>query len=68
MELERGNKQSGCLIALNVLQKADGDKTEAGKILNEIKNAVIAYYDYQFEIEKIRSKALRKLDIESEIS
>lgn len=45
VELERGNKQSGCLIALNVLQKADGDKTEAGKILNEIKNAVIAYYD-----------------------
>ena len=68
VELERGNKQSGCLIALNVLQKADGDKTEAGKILNEIKNAVIAYYDYQIEIEKIRSIALRKLDIESEIS
>ena len=68
VELERGNKPSGCLIALDVLQKADGDKTEAGKILNEIKNAVIAYYDYQIEIEKIRSKALRKLDIELEIS
>lgn len=68
VELERGNKQNGCLIALDVLQKADGDKTEAGKILNEIKNAVVAYYDYQIEIEKIRSKALRKLDNELEIS
>ena len=68
VELEKGNKQNGCLIALDVLQKADGDKTEAGKILHEIKNAVIAYYDYQIEIEKIRSKALRKLDIELENS
>ena len=56
VELERGNKQSGCLIALNVLQKADGDKTEAGKILNEIKNAVIAYYDYQIEMKKYALK------------
>lgn len=68
VELERGNKQSGCLIALDVLQKADGDKTEAGKILQEIKNAVIAYYAYQIEIEKIRSQALRKLDVELENS
>ena len=68
VELERGNKQNGCLIALNVLQKADGDKAQADIILHEIRNTMIAYYDYQIEIEKIRSKALRKLDIESEIS
>ncbi len=29
---------------------------------------MIAYYDYQIEIEEIRSKALRKLDIELEKS
>lgn len=68
VELERGNKPSGCLIALDVLQKADGDKTQAGKVLRDMRNAMIAYYDYQIEIEQIRSKALRKLDIESEIS
>ena len=50
VELERGNKQNGCLIALDVLQKADGDKTQAGKILHEMRNAMIAYYDYQIEI------------------
>ncbi len=68
VELERGNKQSGCLIALDVLQKADGDKTQAGKALRDMRNAMIAYYDYQIEIEQIRSKALRKLDIELERS
>lgn len=68
MELERGNKQNGCLIALDVLQKADGDKTQAGKVLRDMRNAMIAYYDYQIEIEQIRSKALRKLDIELERS
>ena len=68
VELERGNKPNGCLIALNVLQKADGDKTQAGIILHDIRNTMIAYYDYQIEIEQIRSKALRKLDIELERS
>ena len=68
VELERGNKQNGCLIALNVLQKADGDKVQADMILHEIRNTMIAYYDYQIEIEQIRSKALRKLDIELESS
>ena len=68
VELERGNKQNGYLIALNVLQKADGDKMQAGRILHDIRNAMIAYYDYQIEIEKLRSKALRKLDVELENS
>lgn len=68
VELERGNKPSGCLIALDVLQKADGDKTQAGMILHDMRNAMIAYYDYHIEIEQIRSKALRKLDIELERS
>lgn len=68
VELEKGNKQNGCLIALDVLQKADGDKTQAGKVLRDMRNAMIAYYDYQIEIEQIRSKALRKLDIELERS
>ena len=68
VELERGNKQNGCLIALVVLQKANGDKTQAGKILQDMRNVMIAYYDYQIEIEEIRSKALRKLDIELEKS
>ena len=68
VELERGNKQNGCLIALNVLQKADGDKAQADMILHEIRNTMIAYYDYQIEIEQIRSKALRKLDVELEQS
>ena len=68
VELERGNKPSGCLIALDVLQKADGDKAQADIILHEIRNTMIAYYDYQIEIEQIRSKALRKLDIELERS
>lgn len=68
VELERGNKQNGCLIALDVLHKADGDKTQAGKVLRDMRNAMIAYYDYQIEIEQIRSKALRKLDIELERS
>ena len=68
VELERGNKQNGCLIALDVLQKANGDKTQAGKILQDMRNVMIAYYDYQIEIEEIRSKALRKLDTELEKS
>lgn len=68
VELERDNKQNGCLIALDVLQKADGDKTQVGKVLRDMRNAMIAYYDYQIEIEQIRSKALRKLDIELERS
>lgn len=68
VELERGNKQNGCLIALDALQKADGDKTQAGKVLRDMRNAMIAYYDYHIEIEQIRSKALRKLDIELERS
>lgn len=68
VELERGDKQNGCLIALDVLQKADGDKAQAGKVLRDMRNAMIAYYDYQIEIEQIRSKALRKLDIELERS
>ena len=68
VELERGNKQNGCLIALVVLQKANGDKTQAGKILQDMRNVMIAYYDYQIEIEEIRSKALRKLDTELEKS
>lgn len=68
VELERGNKQNGCLIALDVLQKADGDKTQAGKVLRDMRNAMIAYYDYHIEIEQTRSKALRKLDIELERS
>lgn len=68
VELERGNKQNGCLIALYVLQKADGDKTQADMILHEIRNTMIAYYDYQIEIEQIRSKALQKLDVELERS
>ena len=41
---------------------------QAGRILHDIRNAMIAYYDYQIEIEKIRSKALRKLDVELENS
>lgn len=43
-------------------------KTQAGKVLRDMRNAMIAYYDYQIEIEQIRSKALRKLDIELERS
>ena len=49
------------------------DKTqnysEVTKLLvKPIRNTMIAYYDYQIEIEQIRSKALRKLDIELERS
>lgn len=62
VELEK-NKQNenGFLIALDALRSANGDKTKAISFLKNLKDTVIAYYDYKINVEKIRTKALSEL-------
>ena len=63
VELEKKNKQNenGFLIALDALRSANGDKTKAISFLKNLKDTVIAYYDYKINVEKIRTKALSEL-------
>lgn len=63
VELEKKNKQNenGFLIALYALRSANGDKIKAVSFLKELKDTVIAYYDYKINVEKIRTKALSEL-------
>lgn len=63
VDLEKKNKQNenGFLIALDALRSANGDKTKAISFLKNLKDTVIAYYDYKINVEKIRTKALSEL-------
>ena len=63
VELEKKNKQNenGFLIALDALRSANGDKTKAISFLKNLKDTVIAYYDYKINVDKIRTKALSEL-------
>ena len=63
VDLEKKNKQNenGFLIALDALRSANGDKTKAISFLKNLKDTVIAYYDYKIKVEKIRTKALSEL-------
>lgn len=63
VELEKKNKQNenGFLIALDALRSANGDKTKAISFLKNLKDTVIAYYDYKINVEKIRTKSLSEL-------
>ena len=63
VELEKKNKQNenGFLMALDALRSTNGDKTKAISFLKNLKDTVIAYYDYKINVEKIRTKALSEL-------
>ena len=63
VELEKKNKQNenGFLIALDALRSTNGDKTKAISFLKNLKDTVIAYYDYKINVDKIRIKALSEL-------
>ena len=63
VELEKKNKQNenGFLIALYALRSANGDKIKAVSFLKKLKDTAIAYYDYNINVEKIRTKALSEL-------
>ena len=63
VELEKKNKQNenGFLIALDALRSTNGDKTKAISFLKNLKDTVIAYYDYKINVDKIRTKALSEL-------
>lgn len=56
----------GCLLALSVLQKANGDKDTAFKMLREDTAIVEAYYGQKMDVELLRLKALSEIkeDIE----
>lgn len=56
----------GCLLALSILQKANGDKDTASKMLREDTAIVEAYYGQKMDIELLRLKALSEIkdDIE----
>lgn len=56
----------GCLLALSILQKANGDKDIALKMLREDTAIVEAYYGQKMDVELLRLKALPEIkdDIE----
>ena len=70
VELERKDKHSvnGYLTALDVLRRTNGDKIKAISFLKKLNDAVIAYYDYKINVEKLRSKALSQLSNDSDNS
>lgn len=70
VELERKDKHNvnGYLIALDVLRRTNGDKIKAISFLKKLNDAVIAYYDYKINVEKLRSKALSQLSNDSDNS
>lgn len=52
----------GCLLALSVLQKANGDKDTAFKMLREDIAIVEAYYGQKMDAELLRFKALSEIE------
>ena len=56
----------GCLLALSILQKANGDKDIAFKMLREDTAIVEAYYGQKMDVELLRFKALSEIKDEIE--
>lgn len=56
----------GCLLALSILQKANGDKDTAFKMLREDTAIVEAYYGQKRDVELLRLKALSEIKEEIE--
>lgn len=56
----------GCLLALSVLQKANGDKDIAFKMIREDMAIVEAYYGQKMDVELLRLKALSEIKDEIE--
>lgn len=56
----------GCLLALSILQKANGDKNTAFKMLREDTAIVEAYYVQKMDAELLRFKALFEIKEEIE--
>lgn len=52
----------GCLLALSVLQKTNGDKDTAFKMLREDTAIVEAYYGQKMDAELLRFKALSEIE------
>lgn len=52
----------GCLLALNILKKANGDKDTAFKMLREDTAIVEAYYGQKMDAELLRFKALSEIE------
>ena len=52
----------GCLLALSILQKANGDKDTALKMLREDTAIVEAYYGQKMDAELLRFKALSEIE------
>lgn len=56
----------GCLLALSILQIANGDKDIAFKMLREDTAIVEAYYGQKMDVELLRFKALSEIKEEIE--
>ena len=56
----------GCLLALSILQIANGDKDIASKMLREDTAIVEAYYGQKMDVELLRFKALSEIKDEIE--
>lgn len=56
----------GCLLALSILQQANGDKDMAFKMLRENTAIVEAYYGQKMDVELLRFKALSEIKDEIE--
>lgn len=52
----------GCLLALSIFQKANGDKDIAFKMLREDTAIVEAYYGQKMDVELLRFKALSEIE------
>lgn len=52
----------GCLLALSILKKANGDKDTAFKMLREDTAIVEAYYGQKMDAELLRFKALSEIE------
>lgn len=52
----------GCLLALSIFQKANGDKDTAFKMLREDTAIVEAYYGQKMDAELLRFKALSEIE------
>lgn len=52
----------GCLLALSILQKTNGDKDIAFKMLREDTAIVEAYYGQKMDAELLRFKALSEIE------
>lgn len=56
----------GCLLALSILKKANGDKDTAFKMLREDMAIVEAYYGQKMDVEFLQLKALSEIKDEIE--